>query len=43
MVKRLRFLAAWLAMRRGLRDIQNDWHAWDIGWSIQHRSRPARG
>jgi hypothetical protein len=33
MVRRLRFLAAWLLMRRGLNNIQSDWHAWDIGWT----------
>jgi len=33
MVKRLRFLAAWLPMSRGLHNIHNDWHAWNIGWN----------
>lgn len=33
MVTRLRFLAAWLPMRRGLHNIHSDWHAWDIGWN----------
>ena len=33
MVKRLRFLPAWLPMRRGLQNIQCDWRAWDIGWN----------
>lgn len=37
MVSRLRFLAAWLPMRRALHDIQSDWHAWDIGWNNGRR------
>lgn len=37
MVKRLRFLAAWLTMGRGLHSIHSDWHAWDIGWNAGRR------
>ena len=39
MVKRLRFLAAWLPMRRGLRNIQSDWRAWDFSWNAGLRRR----
>lgn len=45
MTKQLKFLAAWLPMRRGLDNIHSDWRAWNIGWNAGSgtgRRRPAR-
>lgn len=42
MIKRLRFLEAWLPMCRGLRNIHGDWRAWDIGWRAATSQRLSR-